>query len=135
MHPIDLGIVGSALGLVVDELSEDLVRVSWQVTPALHQPAGIMHGGIHCWVIETLASMGASAWLDHQPGNGGTVVGVSNQTDFYRPVRDGQLTSTATPVHRGRSQQVWTIETRDDEGRLVARGQVRLQNIAPRGSG
>lgn len=132
MHPVDLGVVGSALGLVVEELGQDLVRVSWQVTPVLHQPAGIMHGGIHCWVVETLASMGASAWLDQQPGDGGTVVGVSNQTDFFRPVRDGQLTSTATPVHRGRTQQVWVIQTDDEQGRLVARGQVRLHNLAPR---
>ena len=132
MYPIDLGVVGSALGLVVDELSADLVRVSWQVSPVLHQPAGILHGGIHCWVVETLASMGASAWLDQQPGEGGVVVGVSNQTDFYRPVSEGRLTSTATPVHRGRTQQVWVIETRNAEGRLLARGQVRLQNLAPR---
>ena len=130
MHPLDFGVVGSALGLVIDEQSADLVRVSWQVSPALHQPAGILHGGIHCWVVESLASMGASAWLDQQHG-GGVVVGVSNQTDFYRPVSEGQLTSTAAPVHRGRTQQVWVVETRDASGRLLARGQVRLQNLAP----
>jgi len=47
-------------------------------------------------------------------------------------VQEGRLTSTATPVHRGRSQQVWVIQTADEQGRLVARGQVRLQNLAPR---
>ena len=128
MQASDFGVVGVALGLVVDELSEDEVRMSWTVTPALHQPAGILHGGIHCWVVETLASLGGLAWLADR----GTVVGVSNQTDFYRAVHEGRLTSTATPVHRGRSQQVWVIQTTDDEGRLVARGQVRLQNLAPR---
>jgi uncharacterized protein (TIGR00369 family) len=57
------------------------------------------------------------------------VVGVSNQTDFLRSVRDGRLTATGTPIHRGRSQQLWLVEVTDEQDRLVARGQVRLQNL------
>ncbi len=75
--------------------------------------------------METLASIGAALWL----GDRGQVVGVNNSTDFYRAVREGRLTSTGTPVHRGRSQQVWVVETVDESGRMVARGQVRLQNL------
>jgi uncharacterized protein (TIGR00369 family) len=122
------GAVGEAIGLVVEEMSGDGVRVRWTVDPSVHQPAGILHGGIHAWIVETVASLAAAAWF----GDQGQVVGVSNQTDFYRAVRDGGLTSTGTPVHRGRSQQVWTVETRDDGDRLVARGQVRLQNLEQR---
>ena len=48
---------------------------------------------------------------------------------LYRPASEGRLTSTTRPVHRGRSQQVWVVETTDEQGRLVARGQVRLQNL------
>jgi uncharacterized protein (TIGR00369 family) len=59
------------------------------------------------------------------------VVGVNNNTDFYRGVTEGRLTSICRPVHRGRSQQVWAVETTDVQGRLVARGQVRLQNLRP----
>ena len=84
-----------------------------------------MHGGAHCGVVETLASLGAAVWL----GDKGKVVGVSNSTDFYRAVTEGRLSSTATPVHRGRSQQVWIVETTDEQGRTVSRGQVRLQNL------
>ncbi len=124
----DFGVVGEAMSLTVDELTGDGVRLGWTVTPALHQPAGILHGGIHSWVVETIASLGALAWL----GDRGTVVGVSNATDFYRAVTAGRLTSSGTPVHRGRSQQVWQVETRDDADRLVARGQVRLQNLEHR---
>ncbi len=43
------------------------------------------------------------------------------------------MTSTATPIHRGRLQQVWVVETVDADGRVVARGQVRLQNLYPQG--
>jgi uncharacterized protein (TIGR00369 family) len=99
--------------------------VHWQVGPSVHQPDGILHGGIHSWVVETVASVAAATWF----GDQGVVVGVSNQTDFFRAVRDGRLTSIGTPLHRGRSQQVWVVETRDDADRLVARGQVRLQNL------
>jgi len=114
------------LGVEFRETSGDRVVATWSAGPQLHQPYGIVHGGAFCGVVETLASVGAAVWL----GDRGKVVGVNNSTDFYRAVREGALTSTATPVHRGRSQQVWVVETVDEDGRLVSRGQVRLQNLS-----
>ncbi|WP_207232604.1 PaaI family thioesterase [Micromonospora kangleipakensis] len=113
------------LGLKFDEVSGEKVVIRWQVRPELHQPFGIQHGGVYCSVVETAASIGGSLWL----GDKGQVVGVSNQTDFLRAVREGELTAVGTPVHRGRSQQLWQVEITDDDGRLVSRGQVRLQNL------
>ncbi|MEU4782727.1 PaaI family thioesterase [Micromonospora sp. NPDC023633] len=115
------------LGLKLDEVDRDRVVIRWQVRPELHQPFGIQHGGVYCSVVETAASIGGSLWL----GERGRVVGVSNQTDFLRAVRDGELTAVGTPVHRGRSQQLWLVEITDADARLVARGQVRLQNLYP----
>jgi uncharacterized protein (TIGR00369 family) len=114
------------LGLQVLEATGDRVLVAWDVRPDHLQPYGILHGGVHCSVIESAASTGAAHWL----GERGRVVGVSNQTDFLRAVRGGRLTGTALPIHRGRLQQLWAVEIRDAEDRLVARGQVRLQNVA-----
>ena len=114
----------SWLGLEVEEWTGDRVVGTWEIRPDMLQPYGIVHGGIHCAVIETLASLGAAAWFAD-----GQVVGVSNQTDFLRAVRDGRLTATATPLHRGRLQQLWLTEIRDADERTVARGQVRLQNL------
>jgi len=113
------------LGLKFDEVSADRVVISWQVRPELHQPYGIQHGGVYCAVVETAASIGGATWLADQ----GQVVGVSNQTDFLRAVRSGELTAVGTPIHRGRSQQLWQVEITDGDDRLVARGQVRLQNL------
>ncbi|MEU0081709.1 PaaI family thioesterase [Micromonospora tulbaghiae] len=113
------------LGLTFDEVSGDRVVIRWKVRQELHQPYGIQHGGVYCSVVETAASIGGALWL----GDKGNVVGVSNQTDFLRAVRDGELTAVGTPVHRGRSQQLWLVEITDADGRLVARGQVRLQNL------
>ncbi|WP_328348836.1 PaaI family thioesterase [Micromonospora sp. NBC_00421] len=118
------GLVG-LLGLTFDEASGDRVVIRWKVRPELHQPAGILHGGVYCTVVETVGSVGGTLWL----GDRGSVVGVSNQTDFLRAVREGELVAVGTPVHRGRSQQLWQVEITDGEGRLVSRGQVRLQNL------
>ena len=118
----------SWLGLEFSEAGPDRVVGTWSADPKLHQPYGLLHGGVHCSVVETLASVGAALWI----GDKGQVVGVNNSTDFFRAVRDGSLTSTASPLHRGRSQQVWVVETyADGDERLVARGQVRLQNLYP----
>lgn len=113
------------LGVQFKDVSGDEVVATWNAEPRLHQPYGILHGGVHCSVVETLASIGAALWL----GDRGKVVGVTNTTDFFKAVSEGQLTSTATPLHRGRSQQVWLVETEDEQGKVVARGQVRLQNL------
>ncbi|MGW3077168.1 MULTISPECIES: PaaI family thioesterase [unclassified Kitasatospora] len=115
------------LGLRFEEIGRDRVVAVWSARADLLQPHGILHGGVHCAVVESVASVAADRWL----GERGTVVGVSNSTDFFAPVTgaNGRLTSTALPVHRGASQQVWAVETVDAVGSLVARGQVRLQNL------
>jgi len=117
------------LGLTVAEMSPDQVVITWTVAEQNLQPYGLAHGGMHCLVNESAASIAGAAWL----GTDGNCVGVNNNTDFLRASRTGdELTATATPVHRGRSQQLWMVETRDAGDRLVARGQVRLQNLPPR---
>ncbi len=113
------------LGLEFVSASGERVEARWTAGEKHHQPYGIVHGGVHASVVETLGSVGAAAWF----GDRGQCVGVSNSTDFFRAVRNGEMLSVATPVHQGRSQQVWVVETHDAEGRLVSRGQLRVQNI------
>ena len=115
------------IGLEFKEVSGDRVEATWTAGEKLHQPYGIVHGGVHCAVVETLASVGAAAWFDK-----GKVVGVNNNTDFYKAVTSGTVTSTATPLHRGKSQQVWVVESVQEDGAVVSRGQVRLQNLTER---
>jgi len=104
------------------------VMIRVEVGPHLKQPFGIVHGGVYCSLVESSASMGAAAWYADR----GIVVGMSNQTDFLRPVREGAITATATPVHRGRTTQLWEVQIRDGADQLVARGQVRIANLQPR---
>lgn len=117
------------LGLTLVEATPDRVVGRWQAGERHHQPYGIVHGGVHASVVETLGSVASALWLQQKLGRMGKVVGVANSTDFYKAVSEGELTSTALPIHRGRSQQVWVIETRDTEDRLIARGQLRVQNM------
>jgi 1,4-dihydroxy-2-naphthoyl-CoA hydrolase len=126
MHPVTEtdNFVG-LLGLELDEITPDRVTAHLPVRPELHQPFGLLHGGVHCSIVETLASVAAAVWL----GDDGHVVGVANQTDFLRAVRSGVLRAEALPIHRGRSQQLWSVQIWDQDDRLVARGQVRLQNV------
>jgi 1,4-dihydroxy-2-naphthoyl-CoA hydrolase len=116
------------LGIRLTEVSGSKVVAEWTAGPKHHQPYGIVHGGVYCSVVESLGSIGSAVWY----GDRGKCVGVSNSTDFFRAVSEGEMVSTATPIHQGRSQQVWLVETHDSEGRLIARGQVRVQNLEGR---
>jgi 1,4-dihydroxy-2-naphthoyl-CoA hydrolase len=124
------GPFSSHIGLTFSEVTANRVVATWTAATRHHQPFGIVHGGVHASVVETLGSIGSNVWLE-QHSDGAHAVGVSNSTDFFRAVREGDLVSTATAVHQGRSQQVWVVETRDDQDRLVSRGQLRTQNIYP----
>jgi 1,4-dihydroxy-2-naphthoyl-CoA hydrolase len=117
------------LGLQFTELTPDGARARLQVKPELLQPMGLVHGGVYCSVIESMASVAAFTWLATR--GGGNVVGVNNNTDFLRSISSGMVYGTAEPIHRGRLQQLWLVTITDDSERVVARGQVRLQNLPP----
>jgi 1,4-dihydroxy-2-naphthoyl-CoA hydrolase len=113
------------IGLEIVSATAEEVVGRIEVTPALRQPYGLLHGGVLCSVVETLGSVAGSIWY----GDRGRVVGTTNHTNFLRAVREGVLTATATPIHRGRSQQLWTVDVRDEQERLVAKGELRVANL------
>jgi 1,4-dihydroxy-2-naphthoyl-CoA hydrolase len=114
------------IGLELTSVTGDEVRARLVVTPDLLQPYGLLHGGVLCTVVETLGSVGGGSWY----GERGKVVGTSNHTDLLRSAHEGDvLQAVATPVHRGRSQQLWTVDVRDESDRLIARGQLRVANL------
>jgi 1,4-dihydroxy-2-naphthoyl-CoA hydrolase len=117
--PFDAG-----LGIVLAEASGERVVATLPLTPKLHQPGGIVHGGVYATMVESTASVGASLWLD----GSGYAVGISNHTDFVRSARDGELRGEATPLQRGRLIQVWQVDVTDTDGRRIAHGKVTLVN-------
>ncbi len=115
------------LGLVYTEVTPDGIKAQLEVTPQLQQPMGIVHGGVYCSVIESIASVSAYVWLAGH--GGGDVVGVNNNTDFLRAISSGTVYAVSEPIHRGRRQQLWLVTIKDEKDRIVARGHVRLQNM------
>jgi uncharacterized protein (TIGR00369 family) len=116
------------LEIAFDERGPTRVTGSIAADARHHQPWGLIHGGLYTTAIESFATTGAFEAIKDQ---GMRAVGVSNHTDFVRPHRSGRLDVVATPIHQGRTQQLWQVEIRRPEDeKLVARGQVRLQNVA-----
>lgn len=122
----------STIGLQIVDASATKVVGEIEVVDHHLQPYGMVHGGVFCAMIETLASYGAAIWANEQGWFG--AVGLSNTTDFLRATREGTLRGEAGAVHQGRNQQIWqVVVTRSGDGKVAARGQVRLQNIVTPG--
>jgi uncharacterized protein (TIGR00369 family) len=117
-----------AMGLTFLTATPDEVVAELVVAPVHHQPYGIVHGGVHCGVIETVCSAGAAVYAIPR---GQSVVGLENHTSFIRAVRSGKLTVRARPITRGRRSQVWEATVEDDAGKLAATGRVRLLCLDP----
>jgi 1,4-dihydroxy-2-naphthoyl-CoA hydrolase len=116
------------VGQVIGEWSAARVTATVEIGPRHHQPYGIVHGGVWCSIVESVASHGAARAATDLGAKG--VVGVSNSTDFLRPHSNGTVDVVGVPIHVGRTQQIWVVEiARRPDGKLVARGQVRLQNL------
>ena len=112
-----------AMGIHFILATADEVIAEMEIGPQHHQPYGIVHGGVHSGLIETVASVGAA--LAALP-RGQTVVGLENTTSFLNAVREGKLRAIARPLMRGRRTQVWEATITNAEGRTAATGRVRF---------
>ena len=106
----------NTLEIKILEASGDKVVATMPVQPKVHQPFGLLHGGASVALAETVASIGAFLSVAEQ---GMTAVGLEINANHLRGVRDGIVTATATPIHKGRTTQVWNIEIKTEEGRMV----------------
>jgi 1,4-dihydroxy-2-naphthoyl-CoA hydrolase len=114
-------------GLHLEEVDGTKVRGWIELSEHHHTPWGVVHGGVYTAAVESAASVGASAAVEEK---GQFAVGVNNSTDFLRPMKEGRVEVIAEPIMQGKSQQLWQVViTRSDDGKEVARGQVRLQNV------
>jgi 1,4-dihydroxy-2-naphthoyl-CoA hydrolase len=114
------------LEVLDDGLDDGVLRARVAIRDELRQQFGLVHGGVVSALAEALASRGT--WLGVYRQNK-IVMGMSNETNFMRPLLEGHIHATATTRHRGRTRWVWEVEARDDEGRLCA---VTIVNIAVR---
>ena len=120
---VRLGGFDTMMGTRVVRASGDEVVLEYVVDERHQQPYGIVHGGVHCAMVETACSTGAGLAVRSR---GQSVVGVENHTSFIRAVRAGRIEVTARPITRGRRSQVWEATARNDRGQVVSTGRVRL---------
>jgi 1,4-dihydroxy-2-naphthoyl-CoA hydrolase len=119
------------LDVEVIEATPERVVLRLPVDSRVHQPYGILHGGVSALLAESAASFGGA--LNAEPGQG--VVGIELNASHLRSLRTGHLTATATPIRVGRTIHVWRIDLTDDEGRDICAARCSLAVIdAPEGA-
>jgi uncharacterized protein (TIGR00369 family) len=124
------GTVFETLGIRVLEAGPERAVVEVDVDPRVHQPMGLLHGGVSALLAESAASIGSYMNLDPATHVG---VGVELNISHLRARRDGLVRATAVPVRRGRALHVWSIEVADETGGpvAVARCTVAVRPLAP----
>jgi uncharacterized protein (TIGR00369 family) len=113
------------LGVETLEAGPERVVLRLPVDWRVHQPYGILHGGVSALLAESAASFGAAL----AAGPERRVVGIELNASHLRALRDGHLTAEATPIRVGRTVQVWRIALRDDAGRSICDAKCTLAVI------
>jgi 1,4-dihydroxy-2-naphthoyl-CoA hydrolase len=111
------GTIHESLDIDIVEASGDKVILEMEVTPKVHQPFGLLHGGASAVMAESSASIGAYLNCDPETQY---AVGVDLNITHLRAKREGRVRATALPVRRGRTVHVWTIDIQDEQGKMVA---------------
>jgi 1,4-dihydroxy-2-naphthoyl-CoA hydrolase len=104
-------------GLQVLHVDDELVRAQVAVRDEIKQPMGLVHGGVFASIAESITSQ--ATFLAVLP-EGKSAQGMSNQTNFLRPITEGTVHAEGRRRHRGRGTWVWEVDITDDEGRLCA---------------
>lgn len=108
--------LGEVLGIEAIAVGSNSVTLKMPVDHRTHQPMGILHGGASVALAETAGSIAANGTIDHQTQ---VCVGMEINANHLRPVRSGYVTGVASPIHLGKSTQVWEIKISDEKGKLV----------------
>lgn len=115
--------VNKQLGVEAVLVSPDKVILQVEVGPKVHQPYGILHGGVSALLAEGAASVGGAVSVAPDY----IVVGTELNCSHLRSMTSGILTATATPIRKGRNVHVWAIDLTDDQGRQICVARCTLQ--------
>ncbi len=105
-----------ALGIVYTRLERKCVEATMPVDQRTKQPFGVLHGGASIALAESLASIGG--WLNVDESQYG-VVGIEINANHLRSVKSGKVLGVATPIHIGRSTQVWDVKVCNANEQIV----------------
>ncbi len=99
------------------EATKDKVVARMPVTPKVHQPDGVLHGGASVALAETVGSY--ASYLNIEPEQQ-MVRGLEISANHVRGKKEGYVTATATPLHKGRTTHLWQIRIVDEDQNLIS---------------
>lgn len=99
------------------EVGDDYLIARMPVTPRVHQPDGVLHGGASVALAESVGSAGAYFFLNSDEI---IIRGIEIAANHVKSVRDGYVYAHASIIHKGRTTQLWQIKITNEEGALVS---------------
>ncbi len=104
------------LGIEYLEMGDDYVKARMPVDHRTRQPMGLLHGGAHVVLAESLGSMAANLCLDITKEY---ALGLDINSNHIRSAREGWVIGIARPVHLGSKTQIWEIKIYDEKENLL----------------
>ena len=114
------------LGIEITDFGPEYFCGKMPVDHRTVQPYGLLHGGASAVLAESLGSIAGGMQVNRDTQ---TVVGVEINCNHLRSARDGWVYGKATPLKIGRKIQVWNIEIKNDDGKMVAFSRLTLSVI------
>jgi len=98
-------------------IDADSLTAKMPVTPKVHQPDGVLHGGATLTLAESVGSAAAQVLMADKQVQ---IRGLELSGNHVKSVRSGYVWAKATILHRGKTTQLWQIHVTDDQGALVS---------------
>ena len=108
--------LGKTLEIIFTDVTDESLTATMPVTPKVHQPFGILHGGASCVLAETLGSCLSVLHVDTEKV---VPVGTNINSNHLRSKKEGIVTGTARFIRKGNTMHVSEIEIRDEKGALI----------------
>jgi 1,4-dihydroxy-2-naphthoyl-CoA hydrolase len=117
VHSFSKNTIAEHLGIEFTEIGADYIVAKMPVDRRTHQPFGILHGGASVVLAETLGSIASYLCLPDPKTQ--HAVGLEINANHIRSVKSGFVYGKVTPLHIGRSTQIWEIKITNEENKLV----------------
>ena len=104
------------IGIEIVELTPNSIIGKMPIDHRTVQPMGILHGGASVALAESLGSIASNLIIDPEKS---ICVGLDINANHLRPASSGYVYAEATPIHIGKKTHVWSIEIKNETGKLV----------------
>lgn len=111
------GTLMETLDITYIDVGENFLLAKMPVTPKVHQPDGVLHGGASVALAESVGSAASYIFLDGQKF---FVRGIEIAANHVRSIKEGFVYAKASILHKGRTTQLWEIKITDEEDRLIS---------------